>query len=112
MKWAKRNPIKAGFASVIPFMLGAGAIRAIAELSSVSKTLFSKLEMGMGGGKPGQKRKPVLKKDWEWGLNHFVGFGGTKGGPLDGIMKVLQMFMFVFSFLSPEQPQPPSENES
>jgi hypothetical protein len=93
MRWSKRNPIKAGLASFIPVMLGAGAVKAFSGLSGVTKTVLSKLEMGMGGGKPGQKRKPAEKKEWGWGLDHFVGFGGTKGGPLDGAMKVLQMFM-------------------
>ncbi|KAG9228814.1 hypothetical protein BJ875DRAFT_348101, partial [Amylocarpus encephaloides] len=81
IRWAKRNPIKAGLASFIPVMLGAGAIRAVNGLGGVTKKLFSKLETGMGGGRPDQKRKPTEKKHWGWGLDHFVGFGGSKGGP-------------------------------
>ena len=95
MRWAKKNPIKAGIASFVPVLLGAGAVRAVSGLSGVAKHMFGKLETGMGGGKSGHKRNPSEKKEWDWGLNHFVGFGGTKGGPLDGIMKVLHMFMFV-----------------
>ncbi|CAG8978172.1 hypothetical protein HYALB_00011488 [Hymenoscyphus albidus] len=101
LDWAKRNPIKAGLASIVPLVLGAGMIRIITELSSVAKTLLNKLEMGMGGGRPGQKRKPPVKEGWDWGLQHFVGFGGTKGGPLDGIMKILQMFMNHYARLTP-----------
>ncbi|EPE24871.1 hypothetical protein GLAREA_11452 [Glarea lozoyensis ATCC 20868] len=80
-------------------MLGAGALRAFSGLQKV----LGKLEKGMGGGVPGEKRvkKEAKKGEWGWGLDHFVGFGGTKGGPLDGIMKVLQMFMNHYARLTP-----------
>lgn len=49
---------------------------------------------GMGGGKAKGAAKGVgkgAKKEYSWGFDKFVGFGGTKSGPIDGIMKILQM---------------------
>jgi len=33
------------------------------------------------------------KKGYGYGLDDFVDFNGSKGGPLDGILKTLQMLM-------------------
>jgi len=33
------------------------------------------------------------KDEYGFGLDKFVDFNGTKGGPVDGMLKVLQMLM-------------------
>ncbi|KAE8443649.1 hypothetical protein EG329_001507 [Mollisiaceae sp. DMI_Dod_QoI] len=121
MKWAQKNPIKAGLATFIPILAGAGMVRAgkalglgkaFSGLTGVLGMVGGGLMEGMGGGKPPGSGKEGLKgmegkgggiakglekevekekKEWGWGMDHFVGFGGTKAGPLDGIMKVLLM---------------------
>jgi hypothetical protein len=102
VQWAKKNPIKAGIATFLPVMLGAGLVRGAKALGlhfnfGPLGKVAGKLEKGMGGG-PGAAaakaaEKKAEKKAWGYGLDHFVGFGGTKGGPLDGAMKVLQMYL-------------------
>jgi hypothetical protein len=31
--------------------------------------------------------------EWGYGMDDFIGFGGTKGGPIEGFLKVMQMMM-------------------
>ncbi|KUJ17291.1 uncharacterized protein LY89DRAFT_684374 [Mollisia scopiformis] len=116
VKWAQKNPIKAGLASFLPVLAGAGLIRAGKALglgpafAGVAKLLSGLME-GMGGGKApgsgdesGRVAKGVekeVKKEWGWGMDHFVGFGGTKKGPLDGIMKVALMGVNHYCKLTP-----------
>ncbi|CZR56781.1 uncharacterized protein PAC_06670 [Phialocephala subalpina] len=127
LRWAQKNPIKAGLASFLPLLAGAGLVKGakalglgklLGEIGWV-KGLGAAMGMvgggiieGMGGGKArweeavgkgkdakGKIEKEVEKgaekleegKEWGYGLDHFVGFGGTKKGPLDGIMKILLM---------------------
>ncbi|TVY93409.1 hypothetical protein LAWI1_G004776, partial [Lachnellula willkommii] len=33
--------------------------------------------------------------------DHFVGFGGSKGGPMEGMLKILQMLVNHYCKLSP-----------
>ncbi|KAH9206544.1 hypothetical protein DL95DRAFT_396835 [Leptodontidium sp. 2 PMI_412] len=82
MKWCKRNPITAGLLTFIPVLAGAGMVRVVKSLGVGN--IFKK----MGAG---QMKKGEAKKEWDWGMDQFVGFGGTKGGPLEGILKILQM---------------------
>jgi len=37
---------------------------------------------------------------WAYGLEDFKGFGESKGGPLDGFLKVIHMFMEHWSHLT------------
>lgn len=84
MKWCKRNPITAGLLTFIPVLAGAGVVRAVKSLGV--GYMFKK----MGGG---QTKKGDAKKEWGWGMDEFAGFGCSKGGPLEGILKILQMGM-------------------
>lgn len=81
-------------------MLGVG--KAFSGVGKVVSGLMGGVIEGMGGGRPcvaeaegrGKGLKGVekeVKKEFGWGLDHFVGFGGTKDSPLDGIMKILIM---------------------
>ncbi|RDL36400.1 uncharacterized protein BP5553_05752 [Venustampulla echinocandica] len=95
IRWGKENPIKAGLATFIPVLLSAGVVRAAKGLSGPLKKVLGFFLEGMGGGKAKGVEKKLAKgakKEFGWGLDHFVGFGGTKSGPVDGIMKVLQMY--------------------
>jgi len=42
-------------------------------------------------GLPGEGEKGIL--DAGWGFEQFKGFGGSKGGPLEGVLKMLQMMV-------------------
>ncbi|KAH6666967.1 hypothetical protein B0J14DRAFT_490215 [Halenospora varia] len=105
MKWAKKHPIQAGIASFLPVLAGAAVWKTFKGLRGVTKEVFTKIEEGMGGGGRGlgKSAKKEVKKpgSYGWGLDHFVGFGGTKQGPLDGIMKVLQLYINHYTKLSP-----------
>jgi len=40
-----------------------------------------------------QKRKGVDDEGYGYGLDSFADFGGSKGGPVNGMLKMLQMLM-------------------
>ncbi|KAH7324106.1 hypothetical protein BKA65DRAFT_80403 [Rhexocercosporidium sp. MPI-PUGE-AT-0058] len=82
MRWCKRNPITAGLLTFIPVLAGAGMVRVVKGLGIGD--MFKK----MGAG---QMKKGEAKEEWDWGMDQFAGFGGSKGGPLEGILKILQM---------------------
>ncbi|KAK0130241.1 hypothetical protein ONS96_000764 [Cadophora gregata f. sp. sojae] len=82
MRWCNRHPIAAGFLTFIPVLAGAGIVRAAKGLK------IREMLKRMGAG---QTKKGEAEKDWAWGMDQFVGFGGSKGGPLEGILKILQM---------------------
>ena len=101
MRWGKKNPIKAGLLTFLPVLAGAGIARIFGtSLGAIGKKFGKKL----GEGKLGveslleKKRKIASEahkgnKKWGWGLDDFVGFNGSKGGPLDGILKIVQMWV-------------------
>ncbi|CZT08597.1 uncharacterized protein RAG0_13602 [Rhynchosporium agropyri] len=82
MRWCKRNPITAGLLTFIPVVAGAGLVRAVKSLK------IGDMSKKMGAG---QTKKTATQKQWDWGLDQFAGFGGSKGGPLEGMIKILQM---------------------
>ncbi len=99
MKWCKENPIKAGLLTFLPVLAGVGVAKFVKVISELGKDIME----GMGGGpfpdrkaakeklaKGGKMRKEI-EKEWGWGLDEFKGFAGSKGHPLDGILRVLQM---------------------
>ena len=67
MKWSKGNPIKAGLLTFIPIVAGAGIV---------------KIRKKLGG-----------KGEWGYGLDDFKGFAGSKGGPLEGVLKIIHMLV-------------------
>ncbi|TVY44227.1 hypothetical protein LOCC1_G004429 [Lachnellula occidentalis] len=102
--WAKENPVKAGLAAFVPLVAVAGVAKAVHGLVAIGGELLGRKMDEHEGGKAGdeeeedgkeergeEKEKP--KKVYGWGLDHFVGFGGSKGGPMEGMLKILQMFM-------------------
>jgi len=84
MRWSKRNPITAGILTFVPFLTIAG----IAKVTRVVGKGFGFIESG------GFKKSPKKAVDGDKGiLDDFSNFGGSKGGPLDGMLKVLQMLV-------------------
>ncbi|KAL2062577.1 hypothetical protein VTL71DRAFT_5649 [Oculimacula yallundae] len=92
MRWCKRNPITAGLLTFIPVLAGAGVVRVVKSLGIGN--MFKK----MGAG---QTKKGEAKKEWGWGMDQFASFGGSKGGPLEGILKILQMGINHYCRLTP-----------
>ena len=84
MRWCKRNPMTAGLLTFIPVLAGAGMVRAVRSLG------IGAMLKKMGAG---QTKKGEAEREWGWGMDQFVGFGGSKGGPLEGMLKILQMGM-------------------
>ncbi|KAG4426123.1 hypothetical protein IFR04_000830 [Cadophora malorum] len=82
MRWCKRNPMTAGLLTFIPVLAGAGMVRAVKSLG------IGDMLKKMGAG---QTKKGEAEREWGWGMDQFVGFGGSKGGPLEGMLKILQM---------------------
>lgn len=105
MEWAKKHPIQAGLASFLPILASAAVWKTFKSLREVTNGVFMKMIEGLGGGGRGlgKSAKKEVKKleSYGWGLDHFVGFGGTKQGPLDGVMKILQLYINHYTKLSP-----------
>ncbi|CAL3970076.1 unnamed protein product [Diplocarpon coronariae] len=95
LKWCKRNPIKAGMLSFVPVLAGARLVRTVSLLGIGQR--IGDLFKRMGGG---QKKKGDEDKEWHMGMDQFAGFGGSKGGPLEGILKIFQMGMNQYCRLS------------
>lgn len=90
MQWSSKNPIKAGMLTFIPVLATAGIVRAAKGV----RKLFGG-EMG-GVGKAGglKTAEKQVKKEWGYGLDDFVAFGGAKGGhPISGLLRILQMLV-------------------
>ena len=51
------------------------------------------LNESRGRARMGDAAKKRGKQVWGWGLDEFIGFNGSHGGPLDGILKALQMWV-------------------
>jgi hypothetical protein len=85
MQWSKKNTIGAGLITFVP-VLGAAS--------------WVKMSKGPGkfiGGENTGTYRFIGKSSggeriWGWGLDEFVGFNGSRGGPLDGMLKVFQMW--------------------
>jgi hypothetical protein len=88
MRWGKKNPMIAGVLTFIPVMT-------IAVVVKITKGLgrgLGLVEKGFGRpGKLGAEDKGIAEESkWGWGLDEFKGFGGGKGGPFEGLMKIMQ----------------------
>jgi hypothetical protein len=86
MRWPKKNTVKSGLITFVPVLSAAGWVK------------MFKAPRKLGGGENTRTNRFIEKgsegrKIWGWGLDEFVGFNGTKGGPLDGMLKVFQMWM-------------------
>lgn len=72
--------------SFIPVLAGAGLVRTANNLGIGEG--IRKMFKSIGAG---QTKKGQAAGEWDWGMDQFAGFGGSKGGPLEGILKILQM---------------------
>ncbi|KAG0646583.1 hypothetical protein D0Z07_7547 [Hyphodiscus hymeniophilus] len=89
MRWSKKNPMLAGVLTFIPVMTIAGVVKIARGLGKG----LGFIEKGVGRPpRSGKGEKGVGGEgEWGWGLDEFKSFGGSKGGPLDGVMKIAQM---------------------
>lgn len=94
MKWSKKNPMIAGVLTFVPVLTIAGVVK-IAKGLGKGLGLVGKDLGGSGklGGEGGIGDKGLRGGEWGWGLDEFKGFGGTKGGPFEGLMKIMQMLV-------------------
>lgn len=101
IRWAKQNPVKAGLAAFVPLVAVAGFAKAVHGIVALGGELLGRRADEHEDGKAGDvdeeeeegKEKEKPKKVYGWGMDHFVGFGGSKGGPLEGMLKILQMLV-------------------
>jgi hypothetical protein len=94
--WAQENPIKAGLLTFVPVMAFAGMTRmwiGLGKMLGKGKTGADRLVRdSRKSGERSAKARKAGKRSWGYGLDNFVGFNGSKGGPLDGVLKLLQMW--------------------
>ena len=94
MRWSKKNPIIAGVLTFVPVMTIAGVVK-IAQgmgkgLGLVDKGFGKPGSLGGAGG-GGDKGLGGGKRGW--GLEECKGFGGSKGGPFQGLLKIAHMLV-------------------
>jgi len=101
MEWATNNPIKAGLFSFLPIIAAAGFVKGASKIAgAVGKGLGIKSFGFKGLGNIGKGWNTAEGK-WQYGLDEFVGFGGSKAGPIDGAMKIIHMLMDHWCKLTP-----------
>ena len=100
MKWSSKNPIKAGLLTFIPVLATAGIMRTAKGIGK----LFGGEAAGVGKAAGLKAAEKQAKKEWGYGLGEFVGFAGAKGGhPVSGVLKILQMLVYVISSFFPSR---------
>ena len=108
MKWSSKNPIKAGLLAFIPTLATVGIVKAAKGIGKL-----------VGGGAEGLGRVAGVKtagkqpkKEWGYGLDEFVGFAGAKTEhPIGGVLKTLQMLVYVIFTFFPGPTSNSCENE-
>jgi hypothetical protein len=89
MRWSRKSPMIAGVLTFIPVMAIAGVVKIARGLGKG----LGLVEKGVGRpGKFGEVDKGI-EGEMGWGLNEFKGFGGSKGGPFEGMLKIMQMLL-------------------
>lgn len=91
IRWGRASPLKLGLLTFLPILLSAGVIKTVRSLKRMM------VGAGVKGkiGKKGQQMRKEAKKWHEDVFRDFKEFGGSKAGPLDGVLKILQMLMYV-----------------
>ena len=87
--------MKAGIAAFVPLLAVAGFAKAVHGIVALGSELLSGGldEHESGKGEEEEEEGKKEKKIYGWGMDHFVGFGGSKGGPVEGMLKILQMLV-------------------
>lgn len=95
MRWARKNPIKAGLLTFLPFAAAAVVSRLAGVIGKASAPLVGAMMQGLGGKKRGKGGEKGLKEGenakWGYGMDHFDGFEGSKGGPINGLLKMVHL---------------------
>ncbi|APA13549.1 hypothetical protein sscle_11g083190 [Sclerotinia sclerotiorum 1980 UF-70] len=100
--WTRANPIKAGLLSFIPVLLGAGIVKTVKGVKyflgrGADKVKEKKNKLGKGI----QDARKAQRKWVEDVLGDFRGFAGAKGGPFNGILRIVHMLLNHYCRLSP-----------
>jgi hypothetical protein len=104
--WGRQNPKLAGLVTFVPIVgltavykifKGLGKVFGGGKDGAGGRSPLTGATKGLGGG--GGWIKGVEEKMAGVGFGEFKGFGGTKSGPIDGVMKVVHMLMYVFPSL-------------
>jgi len=93
--------MKMGLMTFIPVLLGAGLVKTV---KGVKHLLTGKGAGGKEGklGKDMRGEAKKMEKKWhEEIFQDFKGFGGSKAGPLDGLLKIVHMLVNHWCKLSP-----------
>lgn len=80
----------AGILTFVPVMTIAGVVKVARVLGKGLGLVQKSSRPGAGELSTGDKG---LGGEWGWGMDDFKGFGGSKGGPLEGMLKVFQMLV-------------------
>ena len=110
MRWTKRNPIKMGLLTFLPVMTIAGiakVVRGIGKGLGIVEKGVGRPKSDRSGSSRGVNGEGKKNVRWEGEsegeeeeggggegpLDAFRGFGGSKGGPVDGILKIVQLLV-------------------
>lgn len=90
--WSKAHPILAGLVTFIPVLTVAGIMRLVRG----GKKKQSTARKFSGAGLAGKLEEALTGKDGKGaglGFDEFRGFGGTKAGAVEGVLKTLQLLV-------------------
>ncbi|ESZ92000.1 hypothetical protein SBOR_7615 [Sclerotinia borealis F-4128] len=96
LTWIRHNPIKTSLLTFIPLLLGAGVVKTVRGVKRFLGTRASKNKERKRKHKLGGLRNDAKKMEKKWHeevFGDFKGFAGSKGGPLDGFLKIMHMLV-------------------
>lgn len=109
VSFVRRHPIAFGLASIVPVIASIGLYKAVTLIGS-----FWALRRESRRSRVDGLSAPKTKSRWAisnfllgpgefrgWWFDEFKGFGGTKSGPLEGVLKMLHMLVNHWCKLSP-----------
>ncbi|PQE33680.1 hypothetical protein CJF32_00010853 [Rutstroemia sp. NJR-2017a WRK4] len=113
ISWIRNNPIKFGLLAFLPFLFGAGIWKTIKGVKHLFDHLIKNKWKKKGERlqlrdewkeelKEGSKKAKKAVRKWHEDIfGDFKGFAGSNGGPLDGVLKIIQMMMNHYCRLTP-----------
>ncbi|ATZ57665.1 hypothetical protein BCIN_15g02160 [Botrytis cinerea B05.10] len=99
--WMRAHPIKTGLLSFIPILLGTGLVKTVKGVKHFLGNRASKRKEKKHEHKLEKEAKKLEKKWHEDIFGDFKGFAGTKGGPLNGILKIVHLLVNHYCRLTP-----------
>ncbi|KAL3424526.1 hypothetical protein PVAG01_03807 [Phlyctema vagabunda] len=96
MLWyARKHPIKTGLMTIFPALAVGGVVKGLVSAGQGLMKFLSEDK------RKDRKRRGEEKDDPMAIFGQFKKFGNTKGGPLDGVLKIFQMFINHWCRLTP-----------